>query len=79
VTTLAKLFTPWRISKLELKNRILQAPMGTFSYDFDEKDPGSGGDHLSRPAFEPDPLEHPKHGGSPEKYAKSKEVLDSLH
>ncbi len=30
---LEKLFTPGKIGKLEIKNRILQAPMGTFSYD----------------------------------------------
>lgn len=35
MTTLAKLFTPGNIAKLEIKNRILQAPMGTFSYDSD--------------------------------------------
>lgn len=29
------LFTPGRIGKLEIKNRILQAPMGTFSYGVD--------------------------------------------
>ena len=27
------LFTPGRIGKLEVRNRILQSPMGTFSYD----------------------------------------------
>jgi 2,4-dienoyl-CoA reductase-like NADH-dependent reductase (Old Yellow Enzyme family)/thioredoxin reductase len=30
---LEKLFSPGKIGKLEIKNRILQAPMGTFSYD----------------------------------------------
>lgn len=33
MTSLEKLFTPGNIGKLEVKNRILQAPMGTFSYD----------------------------------------------
>jgi 2,4-dienoyl-CoA reductase-like NADH-dependent reductase (Old Yellow Enzyme family)/thioredoxin reductase len=31
--SLEKLFTPGKIGRLEVKNRILQAPMGTFSYD----------------------------------------------
>ena len=53
MTTLATLFFPWRVGKFGIKNRILQVPMGTFSYDFDEKDPGGGGDHLARPVSNP--------------------------
>ena len=33
MTTFTHLFTPGKIGKLEIRNRILQAPMGTFSYD----------------------------------------------
>jgi 2,4-dienoyl-CoA reductase-like NADH-dependent reductase (Old Yellow Enzyme family)/thioredoxin reductase len=33
VKTTTHLFTPGRIGKLEVRNRILQSPMGTFSYD----------------------------------------------
>ncbi len=33
MTILEKLFVKGKIGKLEIKNRILQAPMGTFSYD----------------------------------------------
>ena len=33
MTAFAKLFTPGNIGKLEIKNRIFQAPMGTRSYD----------------------------------------------
>jgi 2,4-dienoyl-CoA reductase-like NADH-dependent reductase (Old Yellow Enzyme family)/thioredoxin reductase len=33
MSNLNKLFSPGRIGKLELKNRIIQAPMGTYSYD----------------------------------------------
>jgi len=30
---LSKLFAPGKLGKLEIKNRIIQAPMGTFSYN----------------------------------------------
>ncbi len=33
MTAFTKLFTPGKIGKLEIKNRIFQAPMGTSSYD----------------------------------------------
>lgn len=33
MSNLTKLFSPGKIGKLDLKNRIIQAPMGTFSYD----------------------------------------------
>lgn len=33
MTTLTQLFSPGRIGKIEIKNRIMMAPMGTFSYD----------------------------------------------
>lgn len=35
MTELTKLFTPAKIGKLEVKNRIVQSSMGTFSYDAD--------------------------------------------
>ena len=33
MTKLTNLFAPGTIGNLEIKNRIIQAPMGTFSYD----------------------------------------------
>jgi 2,4-dienoyl-CoA reductase-like NADH-dependent reductase (Old Yellow Enzyme family) len=33
MTTYTRLFTPGKIGKLEIKNRIFQAPMGTFYND----------------------------------------------